>query len=145
MLDTTTINNQVTGIKTAWYWHTGRRVDQWNKIENLETNTAIHGHLVFCFFFFLLVALGLCCCAGAFPRGYSLSWCPGFTMRYFPLWSTGSRHTGFSSCNMRAQQLSLTAPRHVESSRTRDLTCVSCIGRWVLIHCTSREVQSVGF
>ena len=75
MLDTTTINNQVTGIKTAWYWHTGRRVDQWNKIENLETNTAIHGHLVFCFFFFFwlhwvfvaapVLSLGATLCRGA--------------------------------------------------------------------------------
>ena len=33
------------------------------------------------------------------------------------------------------------APRHVESFQTRDQTCVPCIGRQVLIHGTSREVQ----
>ena len=34
----------------------------------------------------------------------------------------------------------LVAPPHVESSRTRDWTCVPCIGRWIPIHCTTREV-----
>ena len=97
-LDVTTTNNKVSGIQTAWYWHTGRQVDQRNKIENLETITVIHGQLVFCFFLFL-VALCLCCCDSVFTGGYSLLWCPGFTMQYFPLWRTGSRHTGFTACN----------------------------------------------
>ena len=34
--------------------------------------------------------------------GYSLVWCVGFsTWWLLLLWSTGSRHTGFSSCGMR--------------------------------------------
>ena len=40
-----------------------------------------------------------------------------------------------------AQQLWLTglvALRQVESSQTRDRTCVPCIGRWILIHCTTQ-------
>ena len=32
------------------------------------------------------------------------------------------------------------APRHVGSSWTRAQTRVSCIGRWILNHCTTREV-----
>ena len=32
---------------------------------------------------------------------------------------------------------------HVGSSRTRDPTCVSCIGGWILIHCTTREVLEI--
>ena len=32
--------------------------------------------------------------------------------------------------------------RHVESSRTKDWTCVSWIGRWLLIHWTTRTVLS---
>ena len=33
----------------------------------------------------------------------------------------------------------LVAPRHVGSSRTRDRTCVPCIGRQILNHCATRE------
>ena len=35
--------------------------------------------------------------------------------------------------------MGLVAPQHVESSWTRDRTCVTCIGRWVLIYWTIRE------
>ena len=34
----------------------------------------------------------------------------------------------------------LSCPWHVESSWTRDRTHVPCIGRWILNHCTTREV-----
>ena len=37
-------------------------------------------------------------------------------------------------------ELGLVAPRHVESSRTRDRTCVPCISRRILTHSTTREV-----
>ena len=37
----------------------------------------------------------------------------------------------------------LVFPWHVSSSWTRDRTCVPCIGRQVLIHCTTREVLSI--
>ena len=52
------------------------------------------------------------------------------------VWSTSSRHSGFSSCDMWAQQLwgmNLFAPQHVGSSQTRDQTCDSCIGRQILL------------
>ena len=35
----------------------------------------------------------------------------------------------------------LVAPQHVGSSWTRARTCVPCIGRWILDHCATREVQ----
>ena len=35
--------------------------------------------------------------------GYSSLQCEGFSLQWLLLWSTGSRHTGFSSCGTRAQ------------------------------------------
>ena len=47
-------------------------------------------------------------CSGFFlvaaSRGYSSLQCRGFSLRWLLLlWSTGSRHAGFSSCGTRAQ------------------------------------------
>ena len=69
-------------------------------------------------------------------------WCTGFSLRWLLLlWSAGSRVCGLSSCGPRAraqvQQLwctGLVALRHAGSSRIRDRTRVSSIGRWILYH-----------
>ena len=45
---------------------------------------------------------------------------------------------------MQAQHLwfmALVALLHVESSQIRDQTHVPCIGGWIPIHCTTREIQ----
>ena len=98
------------------------------------------------------------------PRGYSLLWCAGFSLRWLLLlWSTGSRASGLQqlwctslvavACGLYsagsvvvAHGLScstgLVAPRHVRSSRIRDQTHVPCVGRRILNHCTTREVQT---
>ena len=56
-------------------------------------------------------------------------WCAGFSLQWFLLlWSTGSRCLG------------LVAPQHVESSQARDRTHVLCIGRWIPILWTPRDV-----
>jgi hypothetical protein len=33
--------------KDACYWYSDRRVDQWNRIEDLEMKPYIYGHLIF--------------------------------------------------------------------------------------------------
>ena len=93
-------------------------------------------------------------------------------MAFFWLWWAGatlpwaawaSLCSGFSYCGAQAHGLfgcswqalerglsgcgtcALVALRHVRSSRTRDWTCVPCIGRWILIHCTTGEVWKMKF
>ena len=120
-----------------------------------HTHTHTHTHK---FVYLFLAVLGLWRCTLAFlsvvSRGYSSLRCAGFSRCWLLLLqSTASRvlrlqqwqllghvaHAKSSWC------MGLVAPQHVASSKPRDQTHVSCIGRRILYHWAIREVLSYFF
>ena len=84
-----------------------------------------------CWLFIYLFAavLGVHCCTQAFSSGCSSLWCEVFSLRWLLLLhSMGSRCAG------------LVASLHVDSSHTKNQTCVPCIGRLITKRWTTRKV-----
>ena len=95
--------------------------------------TFIFKHLfVFLFIYLRLTMLGLCCCMQA------LQWV-GATL-CCPAWAVGTQASAVAAHGLQELRcMGLVVPWHVGSSQTRDWTCVPCVGRQILNHCTIRE------
>ena len=107
--------------------------------------------------YLFLVAVHLCCCMWTFSS--CSTWVPhhcGFSC--CRVWAIG--HAGFSTCGSQAQYswfagsrvqaqklwcMGLVASQHMDSSQTRDPTCVSCISRWILNQWTTKKVMGISF
>ena len=93
--------------------------------------------------YLFLAMLGLHCCVQAFSScGARDSHFGGFSC--CGAWAPGC--VDFRNCGSGALELTgLVALWHVGSSRTRNHTCVSCIGRQILYHWVLREVLCFHF
>ena len=115
------------------------------KISGSFVDLVAQAHYLFLVLFKKLInlflpALGLRCCARAFSscseQGLLFVAVRGLLIAVASLVAEHRlQYAGFSSCGARVQLL-----RGMRSSRTRNQTCVPCIGRWILNHCATREV-----
>ena len=117
-------------------------------------------------FFFFLIFICLCLAVqGVFTAEWAFPWLWQLGAA-LELWSAGSswrwllllQNTGSGAqaqylrhmCLVTPQaqylrHMRLVTPQHVGSSQTRARTCVSCIGRRILIHWATTEARAPGF
>ena len=96
--------------------------------------------LIYLFYLFLAV-LGLRCCTWVFSScgewGLLFMQCTGIAVA-----SLVAEHGALGMWASVVWPTGLVAPWHVGSSWTKARTCVPCIGRRILNHCTTREAPS---
>ena len=92
-----------------------------------------------------LAALGLRCCMKAFSSCGERGLLSSCDARASPCGSFSClQSTGSGDCGLQSLwRLGFIAPLLVGSSRTRDQTHLSCIGRWILNHWATREVLKI--
>ena len=119
-----------------WHWAVNR------PFSLRQFSIYLEGMFLVYLFFSCLAVLGLrCFSARAFSK---LQWAGAILIAAFSLqWlllvqSTGSRQVGSVVWHTGS-----VTPRHVGSSGTRDWTRVPCIGRQILIHCSTRWVSKM--
>ena len=92
---------------------------------------------------YFCAVLHLCCCTGLVLVAES------GVLSSLSCGARASPWGGFSWCRAQALgfsvvvNMSLAAPQEMESSQRRDQTRVPRIGRWILNHCTGREVLAI--
>ena len=81
---------------------------------------------------------------GGFSCGRALGlWLLGFSSH--STWAHQLQLLGSRAQAQKLWHMGLVAPWHLESSWIRDLICVSCIGRQILYHWTTREAPQLSF
>ena len=101
-----------------------------------------------CFFIFP-VALCLCCRPQAFSscrkKGLLFIAVLGFLMVVASHCRTQLQARASVVVAQQLWSTDLIAPWQVGSSQSKDWTRVPCIDRWILMHCTTREIQGILF
>ena len=84
----------------------------------------------------------LCCYVRAFSSLASWGYSVVGSVRAFILWLLLLQSMGSRAQVQWLWLVGLVAPRHAKSTLARDPTPVLCIGRWILNHWTTSEVQN---